>query len=167
MRESSMENREQFVMDDLDHAIFERLQSDGRKPFAEIGRELGVSLNTVRAHYKRMVDSGALRIISAIDPHQMGFAAFANVYVKVEPQHLESGCKQMIEFSEVTWLAEMTGPFDLAIDVCCRDMDHLHEFVTQQLHKIEGVRETQTSIYFRIHKAMSLPVPRSLWSRSA
>jgi hypothetical protein len=40
----------------------------------------------------------------------------------------------------------MTGAFDLAIDVCCREVDHLHKFVTQQLRKIEGVRETLTSI---------------------
>ena len=156
-----MERTRRFEMDSLDHAIFQQLQSDGRKPFAEIGRELGISLNAVRARYKKMVDSGVLRIVSAIDPRKMGFAAFASIYIKVEPQHLQSSLEQIAQFSEVTWLAEMTGVFDVAIDVCCHDMDHLHRFVTQQLHSIMGVRETQTSIYFRIHKALSLPVHRS------
>jgi Lrp/AsnC family transcriptional regulator for asnA, asnC and gidA len=151
-----------MVMDELDLAVLEQLKTDGRKSFAQIARALGVSLNAARRRYEKMVASGAMRIICVVDPRQMGYSAFASVYVKVEPPCLRSSIEQLMASPQVTWLAEMTGSFNLAIDVCCRDTDHLHEFLTQQLGKIEGVRETQTSIYLRVHKALSLPTHRSL-----
>jgi len=160
-----MENKNLFVMDDLDTEIFEQLQADGRKPFAHIGKELGVSLNTVRARYNKMIENKAMRIISIMDPRQMGFDAFASIFITVDPKSLTNCIEQIMSFSEVTWLAEMSGVFDLVIDVCCRDIDHLHDFITQELHKLKGIKDTQTAIYFKVHKAFSLPVYRSLWPK--
>jgi Lrp/AsnC family transcriptional regulator for asnA, asnC and gidA len=164
-REGAMRRSHKFEMDELDHAIFEQLQEDGRKPFARIGRELGISINAVRARYRRMIENGALRIISIMNPRKMGYEAFASIYITVDPKLLTRCIEQIMQFPEVTWLAEMSGVLDLAIDVCCRDMDHLHSFVTQKLHKVEGIRETQTAIYFKVHKAFSLPMYRSLWEK--
>jgi hypothetical protein len=45
-----------------------------------------------------MIENRALRIISVVDPHMVGFAPIANIYVKVDPQCLESSLEQIMKF---------------------------------------------------------------------
>src|SRR6478609_2665984 len=58
--------------DELDRAIIRELERDGRQPFREIGRSLGVSEATVRARYRRLTDSGLLRVVAFADPTAHG-----------------------------------------------------------------------------------------------
>ena len=46
------------ALDDLDKAIIKRLQLDGRRPYAQIGRELSVPEATVRQRAERLITSG-------------------------------------------------------------------------------------------------------------
>ena len=53
------------VVDDLDRQILRRLQQDGRMPYRQIARELGVSEGTIRGRANRMEELGVLSIVSA------------------------------------------------------------------------------------------------------
>jgi len=52
---------------------------------------------------------------------------------------------------EVSFLAMTSGPYDLEVNVMCRDNDHLLCFVNE-LSKIDGVYQTNTTIYFKVYK---------------
>ena len=44
------------------------------------------------------------------------------------------------------------GPFDLMIEVFCRDLFHLTELLTQRLGPIPGIRSIETLIIARSYK---------------
>jgi Lrp/AsnC family transcriptional regulator for asnA, asnC and gidA len=52
---------------------------------------------------------------------------------------------------EVSFLAMTSGTYDLEVNVMCRDNDHLVAFVND-ISKIEGVSQTNTTIYFKVYK---------------
>ena len=153
-----MKTTERFELDDIDLSIFKHLQEDGRKPFAQIAREMGVSLNMLRTRFNKLKEGNVLRIITIIQPHELGFDAFAILNTKVEPQLLEEAIEHIKKFTEVTWIGEMTGPYNLALDVACRNMQHLHGFVYKDLAQVAGVRDIQISIHYKSHKSTTLPL---------
>ena len=59
-------------LDELSKAIIEKLQQDGRRSYAGIGKAVGLSEAAVRQRVQRMVDAGVMQIVAVTDPMQLG-----------------------------------------------------------------------------------------------
>lgn len=59
-------------VDDTDVAIITALQEDGRRPFTEIARSLGLSEGTVRQRVGRLQRLGIVQIVGVINPSRLG-----------------------------------------------------------------------------------------------
>jgi len=60
--------------------------------------------------------------------------------------------RAIAELPEVSYLVMTLGPFDLIIEVFCRDLPHLTNLITQQIRLIPGVRSTETLMIARSYK---------------
>jgi Lrp/AsnC family transcriptional regulator for asnA, asnC and gidA len=140
------------VVDDLDLAILAQLQEDGRRSFTEIADTLNVSVGTVRNRVSRMIEENTVQIVGRVNPHRVGFSAPATINVAVQIPHLEAAIAEISQFPEVSWLALVTGEYDLIVDVLCRDVDHLTELITRRLQQVPGVIKTETVYVLRILK---------------
>jgi Lrp/AsnC family transcriptional regulator for asnA, asnC and gidA len=140
------------VLDDLDKAIIKCLQLDGRRPYAQIGRELEVPEATVRQRAERLISRGVVQIVGVTDPLAMGYQQPALIGFKVEAGSLESIANQIGALEEVTYLVVTAGRFDLVCEVVCADNDHLLRVLTTQLAAIDGIRSTETLVELRFVK---------------
>jgi Lrp/AsnC family transcriptional regulator for asnA, asnC and gidA len=140
------------VLDDLDKAIIKCLQLDGRRPYAQIGRELQVPEATVRQRAERLISRGVVQIVGVTDPLAMGFQQPALIGLKVEPGRLEEIAQHIGALEEVTYLVVTAGRFDLVCEVVCADNDHLLRVLTEQLAGIDGIRSTETLVELRFVK---------------
>ncbi|MDQ1625020.1 MAG: Lrp/AsnC family transcriptional regulator, regulator for asnA, asnC and gidA, partial [Actinomycetota bacterium] len=50
-------------LDDVSKAIIEQLQADGRRPYAAIGKAVGLSEAAVRQRVQRLLDAGVMQIV--------------------------------------------------------------------------------------------------------
>jgi len=141
-----------MLLDELDRLIIQALQEDGRTPFTEIARRAGVSQTTIRSRYQRLYDEGIIRIAGVVDPYALDFQAPAIIGVSVEPGTIEQVARKIIQFPEVSYLVVTLGSLDLIIEVFCRDLPHLSDLVTRQIHSIPGVRSTETLMITRSYK---------------
>jgi Lrp/AsnC family transcriptional regulator for asnA, asnC and gidA len=139
-------------IDDTDLQIIKILTEDGRTPFAQIAKRLGVSTGMIRQRYHRLVQDGVLQVVAVTNPLLMGYTTMAHIGVKVNVNLLEEIADEIASFEEVIYLVLVTGSYDLYIEVVCRDKDHLIDFLTKKLHAVEGVKDTETFIYLRIAK---------------
>jgi Lrp/AsnC family transcriptional regulator for asnA, asnC and gidA len=139
-------------MDNIDLNILAFLQRDGRKPYTEIAQTLGVSEGTVRNRVTRLIDERVVQIVGLVDPYQLGFDAPAIIGVSVQPSEIEDAAAMIGAFPEVSYLIEVSGEFDLIVEVMCRHRDHLAQFLNQRLSKVPGVQRTQTSLILRTFK---------------
>lgn len=140
-------------LDQLDFEILRHLQEDGRRSFTEIADDLGVSAGTIRNRFTKLLAEQALHVIGRADPHRVGFRAPANIHISVRPpQRIEEVAHAIAEFPEVSYVAMVSGEFDLEVDIMCRDLDHLTELVTQRLHRVDGVADTRTNVILRVIK---------------
>ena len=139
-------------MDELDLAIVDQLQLDGRKPFTEIAQALGVSEGTVRNRVSRLTEENKLHIVGMVDPHYLGLDAPALIGVSLQPGDTEGAVAVIAEFPEVSYMVMVSGEVDLMVEVICRDRDHLTEFLNDKLRLVEGVLKTQTYTILRTYK---------------
>jgi len=142
----------QAKIDGIDLQIIKILNKDGRAPFAQIAKRLGVSTGMIRQRYQRLVQEGVLQIVAITNPLLMGFATMAQIGVKADVKRLEEIADEIALFDEVIYLVLLTGSYDIHVEVVCRDKIHLLNFLTKKLHAVEGVKEAETFMYLRIAK---------------
>jgi Lrp/AsnC family transcriptional regulator for asnA, asnC and gidA len=139
-------------MDQLDLAILSLLQSNGRRPFTDIAKELEVSEGTVRNRVTKLIEDKVLHIVGLVDPTSLGFNAPAIIGVSVSQGDIEKVASEIAKFSEVSYLIMVSGEFDLIVEVLCRDREHLANFLNQNLRRVNGVGKTQTFMTLRTFK---------------
>ena len=139
-------------VDQLDFAILAHLQEDGRRSFTDIARDLDIAVGTVRNRVTKLLEDSTLKIIGRVNPHRVGFNSPATISVRVQPRYINEAIETIAKFPEVSYLALVTGEYDLVVDVMCENSAHLTEFITNRLSKVIGVDQMQTSMVLRIHK---------------
>jgi Lrp/AsnC family transcriptional regulator for asnA, asnC and gidA len=139
-------------IDEIDLQIIKILNKDGRTPFSQIAQKLGVSAGMIRQRYQRLVQDGVLQVVAVTNPLLMGFTTMAQIGVKVDVGHLQEIADQIAAFDEVIYLVLITGSYDLHIEIVCRDKAHLLDFLTNKLHSVEGIKDSETFICMEIAK---------------
>jgi Lrp/AsnC family transcriptional regulator for asnA, asnC and gidA len=152
MATRSVQSSRRPSLDDLDKAIIKALQRDGRRPYAQIGRELRVPEATVRQRAERLIGRGVVQVVGVTDPLAMGFQQPAFIGLKVAPAALDRIAERLAALDEVTYVVVTAGRFDLICEVVCEDNDHLLRVLTEKLAEIEGIRSTETMVELRFVK---------------
>jgi Lrp/AsnC family transcriptional regulator for asnA, asnC and gidA len=140
------------LLDDLDKAIIKALQLDGRRPYAQIGRELKVPEATVRQRAERLISRGVVQVVGVTDPLAMGFGQPAFIGLHVDAGRLEEVADAVASLEEVTYVVVTAGRFDMICEVVCEDNEHLLRVLADQLAAIEGIRSTETMVELRFVK---------------
>jgi Lrp/AsnC family transcriptional regulator for asnA, asnC and gidA len=139
------------VLDDISKKIIEQLQEDGRRPYAAIGKVVGLSEAAVRQRVQRLLDAGVMQIVAVTDPLQVGFSRQALLGVRIDGE-TEPVAEALAAMDEVDYVVMTAGSFDVLAEVVCEDDDHLLEIVSRRVRTIPGVRSTETFVYLRLRK---------------
>jgi Lrp/AsnC family transcriptional regulator, regulator for asnA, asnC and gidA len=138
-------------LDDTSKAIIEQLQQNGRRAYATIGREVGLSEAAVRQRVQRLLDAGVMQIVAVTDPVQLGFALQAMIGIRADGDLAEIADK-LGQLSEVDYVIITAGSFDILAEVVCEDEAHLLSVVTNGIRSLPGVRSTETFVYLKLAK---------------
>ena len=138
------------LLDDVAKQIIEQLQEDGRRPYATIGKAVGLSEAAVRQRVQRLLDAGVMQIVAVTDPLQLGFPRQAMIGLRTDGD-LERVADRLAEFDEIDYVVITAGSFDLLAEVVCRNDEHLLE-ILQRLRAVEGVLSTEAFVYLKLRK---------------
>ncbi len=139
------------ALDDVSKAIIEQLQQDGRRPYAAIGKAVGLSEAAVRQRVARLQESGVMQVVAVTDPMQVGFSRAAMIGIRVDGD-VEAAAAQVEALPEVQYLVVCAGSFDILAEVIAEDDDHLLSIVGKRLRAIPGVHSTETFVYLKLRK---------------
>lgn len=141
------------LLDATSKAIIEQLQEDGRRPYAAIGKAVGLSEAAVRQRVQRLVESGVVQIVAVTDPLQVGFSRQAMIGIKAEGD-LQVLADSLADIPEVDYVVVTAGAFDVLVEVVCEDDEHLLEVLNQHIRTLPGVRTTETFVYLKLRKQL-------------
>src|SRR5215469_11790678 len=84
------------VLSGLDSLLFQHLQADGRMPYSELGRKLGVSEVTVRRRVARLIENGVFTVTAVADPRLLGLDQMAWTALSVHPGAASRIAEQLV-----------------------------------------------------------------------
>ncbi|GGS89057.1 transcriptional regulator [Planobispora rosea] len=138
------------VLDEISKKIIEELQGDGRKPYAAIGKAVGLSEAAVRQRVQRLLDAGVMQIVAVTDPLTLGFSRQAMIGIKCEGD-LETVADELSAIAEIDYVVLTAGSLDIMVEVVCESDQHLLE-ILGKIRAIPTVRATETFVYLKLHK---------------
>ena len=146
-----MPRNQAALIDDVSKSIIEQLQSDGRKPYASIGKSIGLSEAAVRQRVQKLLDSNVMQVVAVTDPLQVGFKRAAMIGVNVEGD-IEKVADALAKLQEVNYVVVCAGGFDILIEVVCEDDEKLLSILNKRIRAIPGVDSTEAFVYLKIRK---------------
>ncbi|MDX2141253.1 MAG: Lrp/AsnC family transcriptional regulator [Chloroflexota bacterium] len=146
------------VLDATDIAILNHLQADGRRSFTDMAQDLNMSVGAVRNRVVKLMEQGTLRIIGKVDPYHVGWNAPATIELSTLPGYAHEVVEALKPHREVTYIASISGEYNLMIDVMCRDNAHFERWVNTVLNVTPGVQRIKTTMILTVHKYASAEV---------
>jgi Lrp/AsnC family transcriptional regulator for asnA, asnC and gidA len=138
-------------VDDLDRAIIEALQENGRESFRRIAARLDVSEGTIRARYARLNQDGILQVVAVTNPLGLGFdQALVGIKTSGPPSIVAD---EISRWHEADYVIVVAGRFDLVVEVVTSDRQELLE-LTNRIRMLDGVVSTESFFYLEMWKQL-------------
>ena len=136
-------------LDEIDARILEILQRDGRKPYAEIGAEVGMSGPSAHERVKKLEARGIIRGYGArIAPLLVGLGVTAYVWVTQAPGTIADDlAPDFATIPEVEGCHRIAGEGDYLLKIRAADTLGLEQ-VVRRIQTTPHVYRTETDIAF-------------------
>lgn len=146
-------------LDKVDTEILRKLADDGRKPYLEIARELGVSGAAVHQRLQRLQARGIVKGTECmINPSALGYDTCAYIGILLtDPTKYDKVISQLEMIPEVVECHFTTGHYDMFTKVVARNNDHLLQIIQKHFQKLDATR-TETIISFKEVFKRQIPI---------
>lgn len=144
-------------LDEVDRAILEALQDDGRLSNVELARRVHLSPPATHARLRRLEKNGYIRQYAAIvDRERAGFDLLCFIQVSIQlhqPDQVEQFRVAVRAMPEVLECHHITGEYDYLLKAALRNRKDLERFVVDRLTPMPGVARIHTSLVLTEVKA--------------
>jgi len=137
-------------LDDVDRAIIEELQRDGRVPYTRLGAAVGLSEAAARQRVQRLIDAGVMQVVAVTNPISQGKRRMAMIGIRTEGP-TDDMAKTLQSMVDIDYLVVTAGAFDLMAEVVVEDDRQLLD-LTNRIRAVKGVTNTETFIYLDLVK---------------
>jgi Lrp/AsnC family transcriptional regulator, leucine-responsive regulatory protein len=118
------------LLDPIGRKILTQLQEDGRIPFTELGRRVGLSTPAVMDRVRRLEDSGIINGYRAtIDAAKVGYPIVAFIAVNVVGDFLPRMNKLAKSIPEVLECHRVTGANSFILKIMAASVDELEKLI--------------------------------------
>lgn len=134
---------EPVTLDAVDFAVIDQLRQDGRRSYQELATELGISESAARRRVDNLVSTGAMTMVTLVDPPFLGYQVEVFLFLGVELARLEEVATALVARPEVRYLSATSGHSDLVAEAILPTQEHLYDFRTHVLGEQSGIRHVE------------------------
>jgi Lrp/AsnC family transcriptional regulator for asnA, asnC and gidA len=139
-------------LDQIDCAIIELLQKDGRIPNTMIAKMIGVSESTVRSRLSRLIEEAYIQIVAVSDPIKLGFEIVGAIRIHVDNKKIDQVINRLIAVKPLWYIVLSTGVTGIDAEFIVKSLDELNDLVFNKINPIDGVIRTETSLIMKYVK---------------
>lgn len=136
--------------DQLDLAILEALQQQGRISVADLARKIHLSQPAVHNRMKRLEREGIIReYVALVDREAAGYDLMCFIRVTVQPHSREIFCEAQRVLHQLPAVLECyrtAGTHDLLLKIVVRDHKELDRFIAETLMSLPGIDRIDTDL---------------------
>jgi len=127
-------------LDEIDMKILSALYADSAISVPRLSKQLGVNLSVTYSRIKRLQKRGIIeRFTVLVNEDKLGLTASAMAGINIDPKLRETAMAEIEKIESVRLIREITGRFDLWLNLRGQTLDELHKTVHDVVGKIPGV----------------------------
>ncbi|MBA0909051.1 MAG: Lrp/AsnC family transcriptional regulator [Nitrosarchaeum sp.] len=126
--------------------IFE-LTKDGSISVPILSKKLGINASVIYSRIKRLIKKKLIKKFTiVIDDSLLGIGVKASIGINRDPKLKDTIHKKMLETPDVLSISEVTGRFDMIVDIHAKNLEALHSIVIEKIGKIDGIINMETFV---------------------
>ncbi len=127
--------------------ILSELSKDASISVPQLSKKLNINASVLYSRIKRLVKRNLIEKFTVIvNEELLGISVKATVGINRDPKLKEPIHFELVKIPEVRTLSEVTGRFDIIVNLNARTLEELHNVVIERIGKIEGVQNTETFV---------------------
>ena len=133
--------------DDLDMKILTELTRDASISVPQLSKNLNINSSVLYSRIKRLSKRNLIKKFTIlVNENMLGLNIKATVGINRDPKRKDLIHKELLNISQVRSLSEVTGRFDMIVNVHASTLEELHNIVIERIGKIEGIQNTETFV---------------------
>jgi Lrp/AsnC family transcriptional regulator for asnA, asnC and gidA len=131
--------------------ILSSLYADASVSVPRLSKQLGVNLSVMYSRIKRLQKRGVIEKFTVqVNEDRLGMRAGALAGLNIDPKQREAVLREVEKIEGVRLIREVTGRFDIIVNLKGQSLDELHRAVYDVIGKIPGV--IQTEIFMEVSR---------------
>jgi len=131
-------------LDEIDMKILSALYSDASVSVPKLSKQLGINLSVTYSRIKRLQRRGIIeKFTILVNEDKLGLNASAMAGINIDPKQREAVVAEIEKLDAIRLMREITGRFDLWVNLRGQTLDELHKTVYDVIGRIQGVSSVE------------------------
>jgi Lrp/AsnC family transcriptional regulator, regulator for asnA, asnC and gidA len=131
-------------LDDIDMKILSALYADASISVPRLSKQLGVNLSVTYSRIKRLQRRRIIEKFTVqVNEEELGMRAGALAGLNIDPKQREAVLKEIEKVEGVRLIREVTGRFDVLVNLKGHSLDEMHQAVYDVIGKLPGVMHAE------------------------
>ena len=138
-------------LDETDMKILSALYDDASISVPRLSKQLGINLSVTYSRIKRLQRRGIIeKFTILVNEDKLGLNASAMAGINIDPKQREAVVAQLEKLDSIRLMREITGRFDLLVNLRGATLDELHKTVYDVIGRMPGV--TSVEIFMEVSR---------------
>ncbi len=133
--------------DNIDLKILSELSNDSSISIPHLSKKINVNSSVVYSRIKRLVKRKLIKRFSIeINNKELGYAVKSLTGINMDSKKRDNIIEELFKIREVREISEVTGRFDILVTMYARNLENMHQLVSEQIGKIQGIVGSESFI---------------------
>ncbi|SVB61158.1 uncharacterized protein METZ01_LOCUS214012 [marine metagenome] len=133
--------------DNIDLKILSELSNDSSISVPHLSKKINVNSSVVYSRIKRLVKRKLIeRFTIEINNKESGYAVKSLTGINMDSKKRDNIIEELFKINEVREISEVTGRFDILVTMYSRNLEDMHQLVSEQIGKIQGIVSSESFI---------------------
>ncbi len=144
----------------MDLRILNELTVDARIPYIQLAKKLKISNTLVHQRIKKLTKSGIINKAQyLVNPWKLGFKTSAYTQIMLTDSKMRSEVEnKLAKIKEIVECVNISGRYALMVKIYARNNRHLRDTIYEQIHTIDEIEGTNTTISFETAFSRNVPM---------
>ena len=133
--------------DNIDLKILSELSNNSSISVPLLSKKINVNSSVVYSRIKRLVKRKLIKRFSIeINNKELGYAVKSLTGINMDSKKRDNIIEEIFKINEVREISEVTGRFDILVTMYSRNLEDMHQLVSEQIGKIQGIVSSESFI---------------------
>ena len=133
--------------DNIDLKILSELSNDSSISIPHLSKKINVNSSVVYSRIKRLIKRKLIeRFTIEINNKELGYTVKSLTGINMDSKKRDNIIEELFKIREIREISEVTGRFDILVTMYARNLENMHQLVSEQIGKIQGIVGSESFI---------------------